>query len=88
MLHFAEMSSGWTALHHAAFIGSVSCARVLLRNGADPGIRDARGRTAADLSEIKGPFPTFRKLLEGWSSSDGSSANADFDAAAEIGDRK
>ena len=43
-----ERTQGWTALIWAAKQGHQASVAALLRHGADPGIRDGNGRTAAD----------------------------------------
>jgi ankyrin repeat protein len=50
---------GWTALLEAVVYGDGSApyqeiVRILLAAGADPGIRDANGRTALDHAEAGG----------------------------------
>jgi hypothetical protein len=45
---------GWTILHHLALAGSTTGVKVLLKAGADPNLRTADGRTAADLAESLG----------------------------------
>jgi ankyrin repeat protein len=43
-------SAGQTALHKAAFLGYVAAVRVLLDQGADPGVKDFSGLTPIDLA--------------------------------------
>jgi len=43
-------SAGQTALHKAALLGYAATVRVLLDNGADPGLRDSSGFTARDVA--------------------------------------
>lgn len=45
---------GSTALHLAAFGGSVGVVRALLSGGADPWLKDSEGRRASDLAQAKG----------------------------------
>jgi len=42
---------GSTALHRAALQGSIECLKILLNNGADPTIKDFRGKTSYDLAK-------------------------------------
>lgn len=41
---------GWTALHYAAAFGRDDIVENLLNNGADPNLRDCRGKTALQLA--------------------------------------
>ncbi len=43
---------GMTALHIAATTGKAEMAEKLLRHGADPGLRTARGKTALELATL------------------------------------
>ena len=43
-------STGQTALPKAAFLGYASAVRVLLDNGADPGVRDSSGLAPLDVA--------------------------------------
>jgi ankyrin repeat protein len=43
-----EQTQGWTALIWAAKNGHGKSVEAMLRRGADPGLREASGRTAAD----------------------------------------
>ncbi len=43
-----QQEEGYTALHAAALHGDDVMVRLLLGHGADPGVRDDEGRTAAD----------------------------------------
>jgi ankyrin repeat protein len=49
-----ERTQGWTALIWAAKQGHQASVAALRRHGADPGIRDGRGRTAADWASEAG----------------------------------
>lgn len=42
--------SGWTALHAAAIEPNPQAVRLLLAHGANPGLRDRRGKTPLDLA--------------------------------------
>lgn len=44
-----EGEDGFTTLHAAAFNGDEALIRLLLDRGANPGVKDPQGRTAADL---------------------------------------
>lgn len=46
----ADSYQGWTALHLAAALGRADVVELLLERGADPALRDRRGRTPADLA--------------------------------------
>jgi uncharacterized protein len=47
-------SHGFTPLMEAAFNGQADMVETLLRHGADPGLRDEEGRTAADHARARG----------------------------------
>jgi len=47
----AKDDCGSTALHHAAFEGGVQSLRILLGFGADPTLRDNKGRTCLELAK-------------------------------------
>jgi ankyrin repeat protein len=52
---------GWTALHHATRWGHDEVVRFLLLAGADPTIRDNRGRTPRALGEGNHSIDIFRE---------------------------
>merc|ERR1712000_30988 len=54
----------WTALHHAAQEGFVDMIKLLLSKGADPSIKDAKGRLPLDLAKDYGNKEAIA-LLEG-----------------------
>jgi ankyrin repeat protein len=58
-----ERESGATALMLAASIGRADAVAVLLRRGANPGLRDVRGHTALDRAKASNDDRTV-KLLE------------------------
>ncbi len=47
-----QEGNGWTALHSAAKAGSTGAIQLLLKNNANPNIRDVTGRTAYDQAEL------------------------------------
>ena len=49
-----QEGNGWTALHAAAKAGSTGAIQLLLRNNADPSVRDVNGRTAYEQAELMG----------------------------------
>jgi hypothetical protein len=60
---------GWTALHVAAFGGNdyMSEVEILLENGADPNIKDAKGRTPLDLAKIAlSNYPNNERVKHGF----------------------
>ncbi len=52
-----------TPLHWAAWLGRTLSARILLKNGARTGLKDAEGRTPLDLARQNGHQPVV-KLIE------------------------
>jgi len=50
----ARDDQGEAALHHAAAVGSLEIARLLLAHGADPRAKDAAGRTPAAVAAEQG----------------------------------
>ena len=50
----ARDDQGETALHHAAAMGSLEIARLLIKHGADPRSKDAAGRTPASVAAVQG----------------------------------
>jgi uncharacterized protein len=50
----AENITGYTALHHAAEVGAVESARLLLEAGADPKHQNRVGETPADVALARG----------------------------------
>ena len=42
--------NGWTALHHAAYGGNSKCCTLLLSQGADKMVKDAKGRKPLDIA--------------------------------------
>lgn len=59
----AQTRSGFTALHHAAETGSLSAAQALLNANADSTLRNANGKTAAEIARENG-HPDVAQLLE------------------------
>jgi ankyrin repeat protein len=51
-----------TALMRAAAAGAADAVALLLQHGADPALRDAEGRTAADLADAAGHHDLARRL--------------------------
>ncbi|KAJ3114659.1 hypothetical protein HDU96_001803 [Phlyctochytrium bullatum] len=64
VLETRAASKGRTPLHAAAKSGSLPCVRLLLKHGADPGIRDAAGRTPLMAAEAKRQEEVTRVLRE------------------------
>lgn len=65
----SEPARGWTALHVAAFGGNdyMSEVEILLENGADPNIKDAKGRTPLDLAKIAlSNYPNNERVKHGF----------------------
>jgi ankyrin repeat protein len=58
----SESTGGWTPLHGAAARNSGSIVAVLLKHGADPMTKDARGLTALQVAE-RGGFADAAKVL-------------------------
>ena len=61
--HFARECPGSTPLHYAARVGSIIKVRILLDRGADPLVKDDRGRTPRDHARIYGPFSAVEDVL-------------------------
>ncbi|KAH7050058.1 hypothetical protein B0J12DRAFT_663101 [Macrophomina phaseolina] len=59
-----ERGTTGTALRTAARLGHVETVKYLLDKGADPGLRDARGRTARELAKAKGNIEAVSLLQE------------------------
>jgi arylsulfatase A-like enzyme/ankyrin repeat protein len=59
-----EASTGWTALHLAAFLGQVDIARLLLTKGATVETRAADGASALHLGALGGSVATLELLFE------------------------
>ena len=57
-----ESFDGWTPLHGAAARGSADVIAVLLKHGADPAARDAKGMTPLQVAE-RGGFADAAKVL-------------------------
>ena len=55
--------TGFTALHHAAEVGAVSAARVLLADGADPTWATNMGQTPAQVARERN-FPAVAALID------------------------
>ena len=55
---------GATALHIALKSGDLDVVEYLLKNGANPRIRDGIGRSAFDYLEIYGPYPAITGLMD------------------------
>ena len=55
---------GATALHFALQLGDLDVVEYLLKNGADPRIRDGVGRSAFDYLAIYGPYPAITGLMD------------------------
>ncbi len=56
--------SGTTALNWAVVRGDVEIVKILLKNGADPFIKNDLGMNAFKICDMSGPFPSVRKVLE------------------------
>ncbi len=56
-------STGQTALHKAAFLGYAAAIRALLRLKADPGVKDAAGRTPIDIARQSNKLGAARELV-------------------------
>lgn len=55
--HVNDMPAGrWSALHHAARLGSIKATKMLLRFGANPNLLNRDGRTPAGVSFNPNPF--------------------------------
>ncbi|CAM6005344.1 unnamed protein product [Sphagnum balticum] len=50
-----------TALMWAALHGHLACVQVMLRNKADPNMRDANGQTAAQLAKLENVICELKK---------------------------
>lgn len=50
----AADDDGWTALHYAAYLRDTRMVRALIRNGADPQVKDKLGGTPGDWAKLKG----------------------------------
>ncbi|EKG09688.1 hypothetical protein MPH_13210 [Macrophomina phaseolina MS6] len=59
-----ERGTTGTALRTAARLGHVETVKYLLDKGTDPGLRDARGRTARELAKAKGNIEAVSLLQE------------------------
>jgi ankyrin repeat protein len=59
----ARDAKGRTALHLAALSGKAHLARLLRANGADPKIKDRRGRTALNFAEKRNDLNMQEALL-------------------------
>ena len=44
--------NNWTPLHCSSFHGKLEIVEMLLRNGADQGAKDVRGRTSAAVCDM------------------------------------
>src|SRR5438270_186985 len=59
----AKSASGGTPLHTAAFTGDGAILDLLLARGADASIKNAQGKTAADIARERG-HPGMARVLE------------------------
>ncbi|CAE7611405.1 Ank2 [Symbiodinium natans] len=50
----AQDMEGNTPLHAATYAGNLDCALILLRNGAEPEVKNNKSLTAYDVSKVKG----------------------------------
>lgn len=82
----ATQSHGNAALHYAAFWGYVDCLAALLKAGADRGLRNARGETAADWAKragCEGAVAVLQREPAGASAWEGAAASEDVKGVAE-----
>ena len=59
----AHLANDLTLLMWAAGYGHESTVRLLLEQGADRGLKDARGKTAGEIA-LEGNYTAVRRLLE------------------------
>ena len=64
LMSFLAVESGTTALNQAVMRGDVEIVKILLKNGADPFIKNDLGMNAFKICDMSGPFPSVRKVLE------------------------
>jgi len=57
----AKDARGWTPLHHAALV-SQEIYKMLLKNGADPSIKNAMEGTPEDIKRLRGRFKKTRSM--------------------------
>lgn len=63
-LNYVEPNTGYTVLHIAAGRNAAAVLRVLIATGkCDPGIKDAKGRTAAHVAATIGRNPAVARFL-------------------------
>lgn len=67
---FKKASSGWTFLHQAAYFGSESAARALIRLGASLKVQSNERETAADVADARGHGELSRLLRTAAQSAD------------------
>jgi len=56
--------NGWTALHHAANIGDLSCCKLLVKSGAEVNCMSNKRRTPLHFAAQGGFVEVFRYLIK------------------------